>query len=787
MMLKYPLLFLFFGLSIGKLQAQQPREESLVAESDLSLNKVNLVRRYFPHLTGAGYVVSIKENRFDSTDIDVLNRSRYTPYQSATTSAHANDMATIVGGSGNTSPLLTGVAPQVKFSSTSFYVQVPEPDSYYRQEGVFVQNHSFGVDPVQEYTAKTLAYDDASKRLSDVLFVFSAGNSGQLACTEGNYKGLAATANLTGDFKLAKNILVVGGLDSLGVLEQRSSRGPAYDGRIKPELVAFGQDGSSGASALVSGIVTLVQQQYALQRNGKVPASSLVKALLINSADDVGNVGIDHQSGYGSVNAYEALNTLNAGRFFTGELTKGVIQTFNLAIPSNVKKLKITLCWNDVPAKVLATKALVNDLDMSLLTPGNQQFLPWVLSSFPRIDSLNKLPVRKQDHLNNIEQISLDDPKAGQYAVTIAAYSIPEGSQSFSVAYQWELYDEFQWEYPTSKDYLLAQKNELLRWKSTKTASQGLIEYTVDNGQTWKKGASVDLAKEEIRWTVPNIPNTRTRVRMTIDGQIFVSDTFLIAKDFLPALGYNCQDSLMLSWDKIDNTQRYLVSALNGNTFVPIAQTNEGAITIDKRKVNSQYFAVTPIASDGTIGLRSKAYNLTGQVVNCFLKGFTADMVEGQSYLNLSLSELALLKKISFQKWDGTAFNDLYSFVPQAAFFTYFYSDPAPVLGQNTYRAKVVFNNDGVAYTSSETVFYFENIPVAVFPNPVEVGTTLNVKAKNPTDCVWRLYDILGRLVEELPLETGDEFISAPNTKGIYIYRTTKNGQQVGTGKLIVR
>ena len=786
-MLKYTLLFLFFGLSIGRLQAQQPREESLVAESDLSLNKVNLVRRYFPHLTGAGYVVSIKENRFDSTDIDVQNRSRYTPYQSETTSAHATDMATIIGGSGNTSPLLIGVAPQVKFSSTSFYVQVPEPDSYYRQEGIFVQNHSFGVDPVQQYTAKTLAYDDASKRLNDVLFVFSAGNSGQLACTEGSYKGLAATANLTGDFKLAKNILVVGGLDSLGVLEQRSSRGPAYDGRIKPELVAFGQDGSSGASALVSGIATLVQQQYALQRNGKIPASSLVKALLVNSADDVGNVGIDHQSGYGSVNAYEALNTLNAGRFFTGELTKGVIQTFNLAIPSNVKKLKITLCWNDVPAKVLATKALVNDLDMSLLTPSNQQVLPWVLSSFPRIDSLNKLPVRKQDRLNNIEQISLDDPKAGQYAVNIAAYSIPEGSQSFSVAYQWELYDEFQWEYPTSKDYVLAQKNELLRWKSTKTASQGLIEYTLDNGKTWKKGASVDLTKKEIRWTVPNVPNTRTRVRMTIDGKVFVSDTFLIAKDFLPALGYNCQDSLMLSWDKIDNTQRYLVSALNGDTFVPIAQTNEGAVTIDKRKVNSLYFAVTPIAPDGTIGLRSKVYNLTGQVVNCFLKGFTADMVEGQSYLNLSLSELALLKKISFQKWDGTAFNDLYSFVPQAAFFTYFYSDPAPALGQNTYRAKVVFNNNGIAYTSSETVFYFENIPVAVFPNPVEVGTTLNVKAKNPTDCVWRLYDILGRLVEELPLETGDEFISAPDTKGIYIYRATKNGQQVGTGKLIVR
>lgn len=309
-------MLLYLLVLAPQLYAQQPNEESNVAESDLSLNKVNLVHRYFPGLTGAGYVVSIKENKFDTTDIDLLNRAVFSAYPSTIIAAHATDMATIIGGMGNTSPLLVGVAPAVRFSATSFYSQLPEPDAYYRQQPIFVQNHSFGIDPLQHYSARTLAYDAAAKRLNDVLFVFSAGNSGTQACAEGQYKGLIATGNLTGDFKMAKNILVIGGLDSLGILEGRSSRGPAFDGRIKPELVAFGHDGSSGASALVSGIATLIQQQYALQRNGKIPSSALVKALLLNSADDVAAVGIDHQSGFGSVNAYEAINTLNAGRFF---------------------------------------------------------------------------------------------------------------------------------------------------------------------------------------------------------------------------------------------------------------------------------------------------------------------------------------------------------------------------------------------------------------------------------------------------------------------------------------
>lgn len=47
-------------------------------------------------------------------------------------------------------------------------------------------------------------------------------------------------------------------MDSVVKIETRSSRGLTYDGRLKPEVVAFGQNRSSGAAVLVSGVTTFL-------------------------------------------------------------------------------------------------------------------------------------------------------------------------------------------------------------------------------------------------------------------------------------------------------------------------------------------------------------------------------------------------------------------------------------------------------------------------------------------------------------------------------------------------
>src|SRR5205814_3706357 len=230
-----------------------------------------------------------------------------------------------------------------------------------------------------------------------LMHIFSAGNSGTQTSTSGSYANVAGFANITGSFKMAKNIITVGHIDSFGVVLPLSSRGPAYDGRVKPELVAFAQDGSSGAEAIVSGISLTLQQAYK-EMHGSIPSSALIKAVLLNTADDVGPKGIDFTSGYGAANAYKAMLEIINGQYLNGSVGNGGNDTYNLIVPPNTAQLRMTLAWNDPPALPNSPRALRNDLDLELSLPATSQlWLPWVLDHFPKSDSLQLLPVRRRD------------------------------------------------------------------------------------------------------------------------------------------------------------------------------------------------------------------------------------------------------------------------------------------------------------------------------------------------------------------------------------------------------
>ncbi|MDZ7846278.1 MAG: hypothetical protein U5L96_05710 [Owenweeksia sp.] len=54
-------------------------------------------------------------------------------------------------------------------------------------------------------------------------------------------------------------------------------------------------------------------------------------------------------------------------------------KTFSINMPSgNVQEVRITLYWPDKPASTIASRALVNDLDMNV-TQGSNTYDPWVL------------------------------------------------------------------------------------------------------------------------------------------------------------------------------------------------------------------------------------------------------------------------------------------------------------------------------------------------------------------------------------------------------------------------
>ncbi|HUS01779.1 MAG TPA: S8 family serine peptidase, partial [Chitinophagaceae bacterium] len=392
------------------------KDELRINGFDLGANRINVVHNDMPQLNGDGIVVSVKENKMDTLDIDLKGRFQTTTLSSSIASSHATVMATMIAGGGNSYYEGKGVAWGATITSSDYSILLPDADAAYQQYKISVQNHSYGTGIENFYGADALAYDVSTINNPSLLHVFSAGNSGNLTSTMGAYTGVKNYANITGSFKMAKNIITVGATDSFGIVASLSSRGPAYDGRVRPELVAFGVDGSSGAAALVAGTALLLQHQYKLLNNS-LPPNALVKAILINSADDVGNKEVDFANGYGSLNALNAVRTLQNGRVLSGSVANAVTQTFNVTVPAGIKKLKLTLVWNDPPAIANATRALVNDLDLELInTASGEIWKPWVLYSFPHIDSLQKLAVRKRDSLNNAEQITLEDPLPGNYS-----------------------------------------------------------------------------------------------------------------------------------------------------------------------------------------------------------------------------------------------------------------------------------------------------------------------------------------------------------------------------------
>ena len=76
------------------------------------------------------------------------------------------------------------------------------------------------------------------------------------------------------------------------------------------------------------------------------------------------------------------------------------------------------------------TNALVNDLDLHVYDPDGAQYFPWTLDPADPAAAA----VRDQaDHINNIEQVLVENPVSGLWRVEVYGYDVPQGSQSFSI------------------------------------------------------------------------------------------------------------------------------------------------------------------------------------------------------------------------------------------------------------------------------------------------------------------------------------------------------------------
>ncbi|MEP7257215.1 MAG: S8 family peptidase [Flavitalea sp.] len=749
---------------------RKPKEELITGNIDLSLNKLNMVHHLFPGINGHNINVSLKEQRFDTTDIDLKGRYFNSRLAAPTHSDHASIMATMLGGAGNSSYFSLGAARGVNLTSSDFAYLMPDDPESYETYNISIQNHSYGTGIENYYSADASAYDASALLMPTLLHVFSSGNSGQETSEEGNYAGIPRRANITGSFKMAKNIITVGAADEHNKIMEQSSKGPAYDGRIKPELVAFGQDGSSGSAALVSGAAALLQQAYQ-DRHGRLPSSGLVKAILLNSADPVDSTHISYSTGFGSLNALKAVESLNSNSYFESSVRKNQSSFFSLNIPSGIAQCKVMLVWNDPPAETNAAKALVNDLDIKLsLFSAAQSWLPWVLNHSPEIDSLQLPPSRKVDTLNNIEQITIDNPQPGIYTLEVRGYKMISETQSFAISYLIDTTTYFRWTFPSSEDVISADELNVLRWESNSNADSR-IEYAI-NGGSWQPLSQHSATRDNyFDWIAPDT-QCLARLRAVIPSLNIISESeeFIISPPVEVKVGFNCADSLMLFWNGKKNNL-YQVYRLGANYLEPLAVSSDTFFIIKKDPGLALEFAVAPVLGIKT-GLRSNSIDYSTQGVSCYFQNFYATLLNlHTANLELSLGSVYGVNRIDFQKKYAEGFRSVHS-VDHPSEVAASFIDASLTKGVNYYRASVTFSNGLSVYSPVETILYFPAQPVIAFPNPVRQSQPFTLIAQEPGIYSFVIYTLNGKIFHRGTLNDIKQQISGISfPAGVYLLK----------------
>jgi hypothetical protein len=269
------------------------------------------------------------------------------------------------------------------------------------------------------YNAESAWWDSLTYAYPQLLVVKSAGNSngnyfsGQHYLYEayGNASGKIlyrlipskkeravdgglASFDCLAPMAVAKNILTVGAVELLNgqyQLVANSSVGPTDDGRVKPDVVAYGEQTSQSAAAVAGG-AALLRQNFKMNFNQEPPAH-LLKNFIISGAQDLDTVlGPNYRSGWGLVNLKASL-ALTAAKYWR-VINLARLDTFKGEILITDDTCKITIVWQDAaavpsPFSLNSTMlnnrqpALVNQVDLAVqaLTQPKEVYRPFCLSS----------------------------------------------------------------------------------------------------------------------------------------------------------------------------------------------------------------------------------------------------------------------------------------------------------------------------------------------------------------------------------------------------------------------
>ncbi len=774
-----------------------PKTEISIIGYDRSFNGINILDYTIPNANGKNIVVGVKENNVEINDLDIYKRVVPSSIAATKVEEHATVISSIIGGAGNSFYDGRGMANAAKFFSSTFSNLFADDAAILNTNKVTVQNHSYGTIPQQFYGAEAVSYDVQTWQNKNILHIFSAGNKGLSFAPDGIYKNIPTYANITGNFKMAKNIITVGAVDIAGDVAAESSAGPIYDGRLAPQLVALGPNGTSDAAAIVTGAIAVMQQVYADSNSQVLPTALLIKAIMFNTADDVYKTGIDYKTGYGLVNSYAAVSALQQKKYDVSIITQSQVWTKNIVVPANAAQLKITMTYTDSNATINNNKAIVNDVDIELqeISTGII-YKPWVLSTFANADSLAKLPIRKRDSLNTAEQISIVLPTAGSYQIKVLGTNIVNTSLPFCIAYNVDTLNTFAFINPQHASDVNRAENEMLtiKWKTfvADTNQMGNLFISYNNGTNWQLlKQALKVYTNKYAWQIKDTNSTAVLKMETTFGT-FLSKNFIISKVVRPNVDFVCADSFRLSWNKHVYASGYKIYSLIDSAFLKPILTVTDTFNVFKRSTYpSLVYAVEPMLSNSLPTARSIAFNIELQGVNCFYKTLNYNLLDGNKLdLILELSVAGYVDSIFFEKLSSVGqFKKYYGSVKVIG-NNLIYTQLVNELENGTtyFRAKLLLKNGSIVYTDIISVLTSGKQSIIFYPNPVSKTGTLNYMLQQGLSPNSRLqfFDITGRLIKSYATLPTKIDLSTFNA-GVIVYKLYDvNNRKLETGKIVI-
>ncbi|MDG2199846.1 MAG: S8 family serine peptidase [Phycisphaerales bacterium] len=448
-------------------------------DSNRILTQVDQVFEAPYDLSGEGVVVMVYDGGF-ALDSHGDFGGRLTVRDSAGLSDHATHVSGTIGGDGSVSGgQYRGMAPDVTIESYGFEQEGGLSEGFLYSDpgdladdygdainsyGAVLSNNSIGTNTAPNgFPCEWTGDYGVTSNLIDSVVRGDLGAPMRIVWANGNERQTDRCGDLyntTAPPACAKNHITVGAMNSNDdSVTSFTSWGPCDDGRIKPDISSTGcqSDGDGGvtscsssgsysskcgtsmSSPTVCGISALLIQDYRAQfPDLPEMAGSTLKVLLAHSADDGGNAGPDCQYGYGSIRARDAVDQLRTGSFLEADIAQDESYSFLIVVPENAATFQVTAAWDDVPAEPLVLPSLVNDIDVVVLGPDGTRHYPWTINP---ADPGAPATQDAEDHLNNIEQVTVNTPAPGIWQVELRGTVVTTNTQLVSVTTTPELID----------------------------------------------------------------------------------------------------------------------------------------------------------------------------------------------------------------------------------------------------------------------------------------------------------------------------------------------------------